>query len=285
MGGGGSTYDYGFRIYNPTIGKFLSVDPLTGSYPMLTPYQFASNRPIDGVDLDGLEFYQSTLYDFKIESGLGLMTDRELLSIRIVPNSQNFRYYNNFLIRRSTSPSLLNGVSTAIDLGNEFSDLGLNTNFGFGKGLVILGKANSFLGIYSEFSNAYDIGFEKGMQEKQREFNFTKARDIKRAEWVREVIVEAFNSGVIVGDQYYLEKFANFALDGPPSGIEINAGLGLSVLDSNQAKRLNEDFAKLENFINSDENKFIEVPNTGIDKGSKPKFIKIYDKKFKAKPD
>lgn len=261
------------------------MDPLTGSYPMLTPYQFASNRPIDGIDLDGLEFYQSTLYDFKIESGPGLMTDRELLSIRIVPNSQNFRYYNNFLIRRSTSPSLLNGVSTAIDLGNEFSDLGLNTNFGFGKGLVILGKANSFLGIYSEFSNAYDIGFEKGMQEKQREFNFTKARDIKRAEWVREVIVEAFNSGVIVGDQYYLEKFANFALDGPPSGIEINAGLGLSVLDSNQAKRLNEDFAKLENFINSDENKFIEVPNTGIDKGSKPKFIKIYDKKFKAKPD
>ncbi len=28
MGGGGSTYDYGFRIYNPNIAKFLSVDPL-----------------------------------------------------------------------------------------------------------------------------------------------------------------------------------------------------------------------------------------------------------------
>jgi RHS repeat-associated protein len=50
-------YDYGFRIYNPAIGKFLSVDPLTASYPMLTPYQFASNRPIDGIDLDGLEYY------------------------------------------------------------------------------------------------------------------------------------------------------------------------------------------------------------------------------------
>ncbi len=48
-------YDYGFRIYNPGIGKFLSVDPLTSSYAMLTPYQFASNRPIDGIDLDGLE--------------------------------------------------------------------------------------------------------------------------------------------------------------------------------------------------------------------------------------
>ncbi|MBK8887532.1 MAG: hypothetical protein IPN46_13740 [Saprospiraceae bacterium] len=48
-------YDYGFRIYNPSIGKFLSVDPLTKSYPMLTPYQFASNSPIANSDLDGLE--------------------------------------------------------------------------------------------------------------------------------------------------------------------------------------------------------------------------------------
>jgi len=48
-------YDYGFRIYNPSIGRFLSVDPLTRSYPMLTPYQFASNTPIAAIDLDGLE--------------------------------------------------------------------------------------------------------------------------------------------------------------------------------------------------------------------------------------
>jgi len=31
------------------------VDPLTKSYPELTPYQFASNTPIQAVDLDGLE--------------------------------------------------------------------------------------------------------------------------------------------------------------------------------------------------------------------------------------
>ncbi len=55
MGGGGATYDYGFRIYNAQIGKFLSVDPLTGSYPWYTPYQFAGNMPIVAIDLDGLE--------------------------------------------------------------------------------------------------------------------------------------------------------------------------------------------------------------------------------------
>jgi RHS repeat-associated protein len=53
----GSTahYDYGFRIYNPSIGRFLSVDPLFKGFPWLTPYQFASNRPIVAIDLDGLE--------------------------------------------------------------------------------------------------------------------------------------------------------------------------------------------------------------------------------------
>ena len=47
--------------HNPAIGRFLSVDPLTKSYPELTPYQFASNRPIDGIDLDGLEYDDSKL--------------------------------------------------------------------------------------------------------------------------------------------------------------------------------------------------------------------------------
>jgi len=55
MGGGGSTYDYGFRIYNPSLAKFLSVDPLSTSYPWYTPYQFAGNAPIWAIDLDGLE--------------------------------------------------------------------------------------------------------------------------------------------------------------------------------------------------------------------------------------
>ena len=48
-------YDYGFRIYNPALGRFLSVDPLASEYPWYTPYQFAGNMPITAVDLDGLE--------------------------------------------------------------------------------------------------------------------------------------------------------------------------------------------------------------------------------------
>lgn len=55
--GEGNQQDYGMRIYDPRLGRFLSVDPLTKSFSMLTPYQFATNRPIDGIDLDGQEYF------------------------------------------------------------------------------------------------------------------------------------------------------------------------------------------------------------------------------------
>jgi RHS repeat-associated protein len=59
--------DYGMRIYDTRIGKFLSVDPITSKYPMLTPYQFASNRPIQGIDQDGLEFFKKNDVPYTID--------------------------------------------------------------------------------------------------------------------------------------------------------------------------------------------------------------------------
>ncbi len=55
------TQDYGMRIYNPSLGKFLSVDPISKDYPWLSTYHFASNTPIEAIDLDGLEGKQATI--------------------------------------------------------------------------------------------------------------------------------------------------------------------------------------------------------------------------------
>ena len=60
VSGQGNQYDYGFRIYNPRLGRFLSVDPLAPDYPWYTPFQFAGNKPIWAIDLDGLEEYLVT---------------------------------------------------------------------------------------------------------------------------------------------------------------------------------------------------------------------------------
>ena len=53
--GEASLHDYGFRMYDARLARFWSVDPITKDFPMLSPFQFASNTPIWGVDLDGLE--------------------------------------------------------------------------------------------------------------------------------------------------------------------------------------------------------------------------------------
>jgi len=58
--GQGNQQDYGMRIYDPRLGRFLSTDPITDEYPELTPYQFASNTPIQAIDLDGLEGFIAT---------------------------------------------------------------------------------------------------------------------------------------------------------------------------------------------------------------------------------
>lgn len=52
-----TTYDYGFRVYNPALGRLLSVDPLTPSYPWNSTYCFTENDVIRSIDLDGMEKY------------------------------------------------------------------------------------------------------------------------------------------------------------------------------------------------------------------------------------
>jgi len=53
--GFGNQQDYGMRIYDARLAKFLSVDPISQHFPELSTYQFASDSPIANIDLDGLE--------------------------------------------------------------------------------------------------------------------------------------------------------------------------------------------------------------------------------------
>jgi RHS repeat-associated protein len=53
--GVGDQVNYGMRGYDPRVGRFLSVDPMTKKYAYYTPYQFAGNSPIEFIDRDGME--------------------------------------------------------------------------------------------------------------------------------------------------------------------------------------------------------------------------------------
>ena len=63
ISGNGNNYDYGFRIYNPRLGRFLSIDPIASKFPFISPYIYAEDRPVDGKDLDGLEWTTTKTYD------------------------------------------------------------------------------------------------------------------------------------------------------------------------------------------------------------------------------
>ncbi len=100
---GGSDYRYGFneqeqdhdiygnynslifeyRIYDPRLGRFMSIDPLTRSYPWNSPYAFAENRVIDGIDLEGKEWESVNEYDFV----RGTTTVHNTAKIKVLDNS------------------------------------------------------------------------------------------------------------------------------------------------------------------------------------------------------
>ena len=56
----GGLHAFEYRMHDTRIGRFWSVDPLAGDYPMLTPFQFASCSPVLLVDVEGLEGIENT---------------------------------------------------------------------------------------------------------------------------------------------------------------------------------------------------------------------------------
>jgi hypothetical protein len=51
--GGGGEYDFGARMYDSRLGKFLSLDPLMDKYVSYSPYSFCLDNPIRFVDVEG----------------------------------------------------------------------------------------------------------------------------------------------------------------------------------------------------------------------------------------
>ncbi len=52
--GEGKAYDFGARIQDSRLGRFLSIDPMTVISPQESPYLFAGNSPLALSDFDGL---------------------------------------------------------------------------------------------------------------------------------------------------------------------------------------------------------------------------------------
>ncbi|MFZ1694593.1 MAG: RHS repeat-associated core domain-containing protein, partial [Flavobacteriales bacterium] len=49
-GATGTSINYKYRMHDPRIGRFLSIDPLAAKYPHNSPYAFSENRVIDAIE-------------------------------------------------------------------------------------------------------------------------------------------------------------------------------------------------------------------------------------------
>lgn len=57
ISGDGNNYDFGARIYDSRLGKFLSIDEFSIKRGDLAPYSFAANSPIIAIDMNGDSVY------------------------------------------------------------------------------------------------------------------------------------------------------------------------------------------------------------------------------------
>jgi RHS repeat-associated protein len=53
--GNGNAMSFKYRVHDPRLGRFLSLDPLAAHYPYNSPYAFAENKVIAFIELEGLQ--------------------------------------------------------------------------------------------------------------------------------------------------------------------------------------------------------------------------------------
>jgi len=127
--GEGNSYDFGARMYDSRIGRWLSVDPLAANYVDLTPYCFVGNRPIIAIDPDGKEIVivgadgTKTVYtpQMKISDDLDTFTALAIMSLDYIHNQvETGEDKVGFLVANNSTFTIKEGV-----LSNFYDDSNL----------------------------------------------------------------------------------------------------------------------------------------------------------------
>lgn len=55
--GTGNSVDFGARVFDSRISRWMSIDQRAAKYPYISPYSFAANSPLMFIDMDGKDIY------------------------------------------------------------------------------------------------------------------------------------------------------------------------------------------------------------------------------------
>jgi RHS repeat-associated protein len=139
--GTGNQQDYGMRIYDPRIGKFLSVDPLQNQFPWFSSFQYAGNNPISFIDLDGAEPKKKSV-NYGKSVIIGLVYVKSLSDSYL---SKNFKAVNrNWLGKTTDMNGGLKYIQSLSDGMRETTEL-TNVIFNTHGGITALSKQAGFL--------------------------------------------------------------------------------------------------------------------------------------------
>ncbi len=114
------------------ISRFLSIDPLEKQFPMLTPYQYASNRPIDGIDIDGLEYadYRIVIHAKTGKTEFSVQPHNKIQNNIPGPEGPGVKYYVSIVDEYGKdvySYSFMQKRTAFSDYGNYYGSTSLNT--------------------------------------------------------------------------------------------------------------------------------------------------------------
>jgi RHS repeat-associated protein len=119
--GNGNSYTTEFRQYDPRIGRWLSLDPLSQEFPWQSPYNSMSNNPILRIDpkgdADGVYLDE--------ETGEVLGTDEKGVEDGLVhyTSKENWEKYGENPMIEKKSIALNPGVSKTINLFDELTNM------------------------------------------------------------------------------------------------------------------------------------------------------------------
>ena len=140
--GTGNEQDYGMRIYDTRLGKFLSIDPLFREYPWNSTYAFAENDVIRSVDLDGLEKAviigktnkSGSVSSMTIELPTAGKLGQGTLYVFKTPNTINYTYTGTAEVQDKKPPlgfwgRMGRNISDLLSSGDDVSNGGGGVNF------------------------------------------------------------------------------------------------------------------------------------------------------------